>query len=103
MRTTFNITQTPMYPMSPMRGGYTRIGAYNNGFGFPGSYTQTITEHQSTLETLGQLIGTMERENPGTLKSAGKWITGTAFPAIGKAATWVWNGITSLFSKSSNA
>lgn len=113
-RTTFNMNYGNYNPVI-FNSNYTRYNAYNQmtpymmnlysqrgGF-YPmygmGQQQQSFEVKTSFGEELGTMIGTLEREHPGTLKKCWEWCKDTAFPAIGKAATWAWNGITSLFSK----
>ena len=99
---------------------YNRSNAYNQmtpymmnlcqqRYGFTPWYGLNFGQQQQSFEVksnfweeLGTMAGTIEANNPGSLKRFGNWCKDTAFPAIGKAATWAWNGIAGLFSKKSS-
>ena len=88
-------TMTPyMANLYAQRGGFIPMGGM-----WPQQQSQTFEVKTSFAENLGTMIGTLEKNKPGTLKNIWNWCTDKAFPAIGKAATWAWNGIKGLFSK----
>lgn len=112
----FTINNGNNYLMNMYRSNYNRYNAYNQTtpyimnlyqqrYGFMpfgmGQQQQTFEVKTSFGEELGTMVGTLERNNPGTLKKFYNWAKDTAAPAIGKAAKWVWNGIAGLFSKKS--
>lgn len=80
------------------------MNLYNQRYGFMpmygmGQQQQSFEVKTNWWEEAGTAIGMIEANNPGSLKKFGTWCKDTAFPAIGKAVTWAYNGIAGWFSK----